>query len=55
MPKFVFMFSDYRMVDGVEIPFTVIQTTPNEDLTYTYQFREAKRVTPADDSLFQPR
>ena len=55
MPKVVFTFSDYRAVVGVQVAFTIRQETPAATLTYTYHFKDAKRVTTVGDSAFQPR
>jgi hypothetical protein len=49
-----FTFSDYRMVDGVQIPFTIQQTAPN-GLSYTYRFSDVRYEAVVDDSRFQPR
>lgn len=54
MPKLVFHFSDYRSVDGVMIPFTVIETAPN-GLVYTYHFKNAEHVSDVEDWRFQPK
>jgi hypothetical protein len=52
-PGAVFNFSNYRAVDGVQVPFTIEQKT-RADITYTYKIHEAKWVT-ADASRFEPR
>ncbi|MGD1210258.1 MAG: hypothetical protein ABR973_02725 [Candidatus Acidiferrales bacterium] len=54
MPGNAFTFSDYRAVDGVQIPFTIQQTARN-GLSYTYRFADVKYQETMDDSRFQPR
>lgn len=54
MPNLVFTFSDYRAVDGVQMAFTIQQDTP-AGVTYTYRFKEAKRLASVDESRFEPR
>jgi hypothetical protein len=49
-----FTFSDYREVDGVQIPFTIQQTAPN-GLSYTYRFLDVRYEAVLDDSRFQPQ
>jgi hypothetical protein len=54
MPNVVFTFSDYRAIDGVQLAFTIRQDTP-VGVTYTYHFKEAKRLASVDESRFEPR
>jgi hypothetical protein len=54
MPGVTFTFSDYRAVNGVQIPFTIQQTAPN-GLSYKYQFADVKWEAAVDDSRFQPQ
>jgi hypothetical protein len=50
----VFSFSDYRAVDGVQVPFTIVLTT-RVNVTYTHRIRSARRVALVDPSRFEPR
>jgi hypothetical protein len=43
-------FEDYRVVDGVKLPFTIRRARPG--FTWTYQFDEIKLNTPLEDSRF---
>jgi len=43
-------FEDYRIIDGVKLPFTIRRARPN--FTWTYQFDEIKFNLPLDDSKF---
>lgn len=54
MPNVVFTFSDYRAIDGVQMALTIQQDTP-AGVTYTYRFKEAKRLASVDESRFEPR
>lgn len=54
MPNVVFAFSDYRVIDGIQMAFTIQQDTPAR-ITYTYHFKEAKRLASVDESRFEPR
>ena len=49
----VFTFADFHLVDGVQVPFTIRQTTPGP--SYTYKFAEAKHLVELDDVAFAPR
>jgi thiol-disulfide isomerase/thioredoxin len=44
-------YSDWRDVDGVKLPFKIIQTMPN--LKYVFTVREVKHNLPVDDKLFE--
>ncbi|MFN2406748.1 MAG: thioredoxin family protein [Pyrinomonadaceae bacterium] len=44
-------YSDWRDVDGVKLPFKIIQTMPN--LRYVFTVREIKHNLPVDDKLFE--
>lgn len=44
-------YSDWRDVDGVKLPFKIIQTMPN--LKFVFTVREVKHNLPVDDNLFQ--
>lgn len=52
--KYAFVFSDYREVNGLRMPFTVEETTPNE-IKYTYRFKTITPAAEVQDSKFQPR
>lgn len=54
MPNVVFTFSDYRAFDGIQMAFAIQQDTP-AGVTYTYRFKEAKRLATVDESRFEPR
>jgi Photosynthetic reaction centre cytochrome C subunit len=43
-------FEDYRVVDGVKLPFAIRRARPG--FTWTYQFDEIKLNAPLDDSRF---
>jgi hypothetical protein len=43
-------FDDYREVDGVKLPFSVHQTSP--DFEYIIKFTEIKQNVPIDDTKF---
>ncbi len=43
-------FEDYRVVDGVKLPFAIRRARPG--FTWTYQFNEIKLNTPLDDAKF---
>jgi hypothetical protein len=43
-------FEDYRVVDGVKLPFAIRRARPG--FTWTYQFDEIKLNTPLEDSRF---
>ena len=43
-------YSDWREVDGMKLPFKVVQTMPN--LKYVFTVREVKHNLPVDDKLF---
>ena len=43
-------YGDWRDVDGVKLPFKVVQTMPN--LKYVFTVREVKHNVPVDDKLF---
>jgi len=49
-----FTFSDYRAVDGVQVPFMIQQTAPN-GLNYTYRFLDVRYEAVVDDSRFRPQ
>ncbi|MBV9145636.1 MAG: hypothetical protein JO065_06945 [Acidobacteria bacterium] len=49
----VFTFADFHLVDGIQVPFTIHQSTPGP--SYTYKFSEAKHVAEVDDAMFAPR
>jgi hypothetical protein len=53
MPNLVFTYSDYREIQGVQVPFSIKQTGP-AGASYSYRILKAARV-PDDDSRFQPR
>ena len=55
MPGVTFTFSDYRSVDGVQVPFKVEQTTASGGLAYTYRIESAAPISKVDDSRFDPR
>lgn len=55
MPNVTFTFSDYRAVEGVQVPFKIQQTTAAADLKYTYRIDTAARVTKMEDTRFDPR
>lgn len=50
----VFTFSDYRAVEGVQVPFTIVQTT-RVKVTYTHRIHNARRIAEVDPSRFEPR
>ncbi|MBO0726840.1 MAG: hypothetical protein J2P52_14645 [Blastocatellia bacterium] len=43
-------FEDYRVVDGVKLPFAIRRARPG--FTWTYRFDEIKLNAPLDDSKF---
>ena len=43
-------FSDFREVDGIKLPFTVHQESPNS--TFTIKFTEIRHNEPIDDAMF---
>jgi hypothetical protein len=43
-------YEDYRVVDGVKLPFAIRRARPG--FTWTYQFDEIKLNTSLDDSRF---
>lgn len=55
MPNVTFTFSDYRAVEGIQVPFKIEQTTASADLKYTYRIESAARVPKMDDTRFDPR
>lgn len=44
-------YSDWRDVDGVKLPFKIVQSMPN--LKFVFTVREVKHNLPLDDSLFE--
>src|SRR5688572_10812727 len=44
-------YSDFRDVDGVKLPFKIVQTMPN--LKFVFTVREVKHNLPLADNLFQ--
>jgi hypothetical protein len=44
-------YGDWRDVDGVKLPFKIIQIMPN--LKYVFTVREVKHNQPVDDKLFE--
>jgi hypothetical protein len=44
-------YGDWRDVDGVKLPFRIIQIMPN--LKYVFTVREVKHNQPVDDKLFE--
>ena len=44
-------YSDFREVDGLKLPFKIIQTMPN--LKFVFTVREVKHNVPVDDRLFE--
>jgi hypothetical protein len=54
LPNLTFTLSDYRGVDGLQVPFRIQQTTP-ANITYNFSFDEVKRTLEADDPRFLPR
>ena len=53
MPGLVFTFSDYREIQGVQVPFSIKQTGP-ASASYTYSIQKASRIATTDDSRFKP-
>jgi hypothetical protein len=49
----LFTFADFRAVDGIEVPFTIHQTTPGP--SYAYHFSVVKHLTDVDETMFQPK
>lgn len=47
-------FSDYRLVDGLMIPFKTVSTTPSMGDVVTY-VKEFKNNVPVDDAKFKPK
>lgn len=54
LPGLAFTFSDYRPVDGLQVPFHMQQTTPAGDV-YKFEFDEVRRTGDNDDSRFRPQ
>jgi Photosynthetic reaction centre cytochrome C subunit len=46
-------FSDYRAVEGVQVPFTIVISTPTPRANSTRKFTEIKFNAPVDDAQFQ--
>ena len=46
-------FSDFRKVDGLEIPFELVQTSPLARVTSTV--KSVENNVPLDDAIFRPR
>ena len=44
-------YSDWRVVDGVKVPFKITQTMPN--LKFVFTVRDVKHNVPVDDKLFE--
>jgi hypothetical protein len=44
-------YSDWREVDGVKLPFKIIQSMPN--LKFVFTVREVKHNLQVDDSVFE--
>jgi hypothetical protein len=44
-------FEDFKEVDGVKLPFSVRQTTP--DFDYVIRYSDIKYNVPIDDSKFE--
>jgi Photosynthetic reaction centre cytochrome C subunit len=46
-------FQDYRDVNGVKVPYTIVSSTPNPNDSSTRTFTEIKFNMPVDDTQFQ--
>jgi hypothetical protein len=46
-------FQDYRDVDGVKVPYTIVTATPNPNEGGSRTFTEIKFNSPVDDALFK--
>jgi hypothetical protein len=46
-------FSDYRAVEGVQVPFTIVISTPTPRANSTRKFTDIKFNAPVDDAQFQ--
>ena len=46
-------FQEYRVVDGVKVPYTIVPSTPNPNESNTRTFTEIKFNAPVDDMLFK--
>ena len=44
-------YSDWRVIDGVKLPFKITQTMPN--LKFIFTVREIKHNLPLEDKLFE--